>query len=223
MQVSPVVWVEMQRSSCCIKTRELLPHICLWNRPKVRCGFKSRFSKWNTFKWKPCLTPQCKHSHHFSLSFLPADSDLDLGTAGCICWRYRLAHLLATCLSPPWSCIRAAALWSAGLCRKKRWVDLVPVRKKLTIWQEAQVELRSWPNAWMRRVAAFLLRMTLSCLWSRSSVWDFLCTKSSKSKAECCGHSLRPLFLNLPRYGRNARVYLSLLQWSAWPSSAPHA
>lgn len=40
-------------------------HVCLWNRPKVRCGFKSRFSKWNTFKWKPCLTPQCKHSHNF--------------------------------------------------------------------------------------------------------------------------------------------------------------
>lgn len=27
-------------------------------------------------------------------------------------------------------------------------------------------------------------------------------------------------FLNLPRCGRNARVYLSLLRWSAWPSSA---
>ena len=26
-------------------------------------------------------------------------------------------------------------------------------------------------------------------------------------------------FLNLPRCGRNARVYLSLLGWSAWPSS----
>lgn len=28
--------------------------------------------------------------------------------------------------------------------------------------------------------------------------------------------------LNLPSSGRRVRVYLSLLQWSAWPSSAPH-
>lgn len=114
MQVSPVMWVEMQRSSCCIKTRELLPHMFVYEtgqRSDVALSQAFR-NETQVFKFKRCLSVNILTISPLTLplAVLPADSDLDSGTAGCICWRYRLAHLLATCLSPPWSCIRAAAL-----------------------------------------------------------------------------------------------------------------
>lgn len=64
-----------------------------------------------------------------------------------------------------------------------------------------------------------------------SSVCDFLWRRTESKHQLMVSAEIRtqsgipPLcahLLNLPSSGRRVLVYLSLLQWSAWPSSAPH-
>lgn len=152
------------------------------------------------------------------------------GADALTCWR-------PVCLlHGPASARRAELLrlWSAGLCRKTNGSISSPYERSSQSglrrsFSFAADQKLGW-GASLRFCPQMLL--LLPKILSRSSGWsslyDFLSTKSSTADAQRCGHSLRPL-LRAPTFftfhvaGRNARVCLSLLRWSAWPSSAAHA
>lgn len=79
----------------------------------------------------------------------------------------------------------------------------------------------------MRFVAALSSLQASGDFWRCCSVWDFFGGGLNQSIIWCWmlrwRHKLGCLnHLNLPTSGGRGRVYLSLLQWSAWPSSAPN-
>lgn len=142
----------------------------------------------------------------FSLS--QQTGDLVSGTSGCICWRCGRAHLLATCLSPPWSCIRsasrAAELWSAGLWRKTNGSISSPCERSYQSGLRCRLSFSADQKLGWGASLRFCPQMLLllpkiqSRSYSWSSVYEFLSTKSSTSDAQWCGHhwdpsSARPL------------------------------